>query len=214
MPSLATVRQSNSQLSPPSTPVAIFIGGTSGIGQAAAQALARHLKGNVHLVLVGRNRAAAEAIFETLPKAPESKYEFVACDAGLLRNIPAATAALVARLPKANYVVLTCGTLLPFWDMLRGVQRMTEEGVGAHLELVYYARVKFMLDLLPLLQKARDMREDARVLNVAAAGLGGPINFDDMGLRQTYGLRTAGATWATYTDAAMEASTPSSCRPQ
>ena len=212
MPSLAVARQSNAKLSPPTTPVAIFIGGTSGIGHATAQALARHLKGNVHLVIVGRNRAAAEALFATLPRAPTSQYEFAPCDAGLLRNIPAATAALVARLPKANYVVLTCGTLLPFWDMLRGAQRMTEEGVGAHLELVYYARVKFMLDLLPLLQRAREMGEDARVLNVAVAGFGGPINFDDMGLRKTYGLRTVGATWATYTDAAMEVSARSSCQ--
>lgn len=121
----------------------------------------------------------------------------------MLKNIPVATAALTLRLPKANYVVLTCGTLLPLWDMLRGVQRMTEEGVGVYLGLVYYARVKFML---PLLRRARDLGEDARVLNVAAAGFGGLIDFDDMGLRMTYGIRTVEQTWATYTDAEMDAS--------
>ncbi|KAJ6467045.1 hypothetical protein DFH09DRAFT_929905, partial [Mycena vulgaris] len=40
-------------------PVAIFVGGKSGIGQGMAEAFARHTKGNAHIVLVGRNRAAA-----------------------------------------------------------------------------------------------------------------------------------------------------------
>ena len=206
MPSLAAVRQSNATFSPATPPVAIFIGGTSGIGQGTAQAFARHTKGNAHIILVGRNRAAAEAIIETFPKHENPNYEFVQCDASLIKNIPETTSTLLARLPKVNYLVLTCGVLASVGDILRGVRHFTDEGLDMVLELAFYARVKFMLDLLPLLQKAKDAGEDARVLNVAAAGHGGPIDLDDMGLRKTYGPKTVRPTLATYTDMVMEVS--------
>ena len=204
MPSLDAVRQSNAAFSPHTTPVAIFLGGTSGIGQGTAQAFARATKGNAHIIIIGRNRAAAEATFKTLPTHANSKYEFVSCDVSLLRNVAAVTPTLLARLPKVNYVVLTCGALPSLWDSLRGVTRVTEEGVNAGLELPYYARIKFLLDTLPLLQKAKDAGEDARVLTVAIAGFGGPINYDDMGLLKTHSAKTFRPTLATYTDAAME----------
>ncbi|KZT69119.1 NAD(P)-binding protein [Daedalea quercina L-15889] len=204
MPSLATVRQSNANFSPPTPPVAIFLGGTSGIGQGTAQAFARHTKGNAHIIIIGRNRVAAEAIVETFPKAPGSKYEFVYCDASLIRNVAQTTSALISRLPKVNYMVLTSGGLPSLWDMVRGVQHPTEEGLDNLLAIVYYARTKFILDLLPLLQKAKDAGEDSRVLTVAAAGHGGPINYNDMGLKKTYSVRTVRPTMVTYVDMAME----------
>jgi len=43
-------------------PVAVFVGGTSGIGQGMAEALNRHTKGNSHIILVGRSKEAAEDI--------------------------------------------------------------------------------------------------------------------------------------------------------
>lgn len=207
MPSLAIVRAANAKFSPSPRPVAIFVGGTSGIGQGTVQAFARYAKGNAHIIIIGRNRSAAEAIFETFPKTPDSEYEFVHCDASLMRNIAETTSALLARLPKLNYLVLTCGSLTHMFDTVRGVQHLTEEGLESLLSLVFYARTKFMLDLVPLLQKAKDAGEDARVLNVAAAGNGGPIDFNDLGLRKTYGLRTLRPTLCTYTDMVMEVRT-------
>lgn len=206
MPSLLVARQSNATFSPETPPVAIFIGGTSGIGQGTAQAFARHVKGNAHIILVGRNRAAAEAIIETFPKHETSNYEFVHCDASLIRNIPETTSALLARLPKVNYLVLTCGVLPSIGDILRGVRHYTDEGLDMVLELAFYARAKFMLDLLPLLQKAKDAGEDTRVLTVVAAGHSGPIDLDDMGLRKSYGPKTVRPTLATYTDMVNEVS--------
>lgn len=47
-------------------PVAVFVGGTSGIGQGMAEAFNRHTKGNADIVLVGRNRSAAEEIISKM----------------------------------------------------------------------------------------------------------------------------------------------------
>ncbi len=59
MPSLTDARASNSTFSPPYTPIAVFVGGTSGIGEAMTKALTSYLDGNIHLFIVGHNQAAA-----------------------------------------------------------------------------------------------------------------------------------------------------------
>lgn len=59
--SLAAVRAANAAAlsSLKSVPVALFVGGTSGIGQATAEAFARHTQGNAHIIICGRNREGA-----------------------------------------------------------------------------------------------------------------------------------------------------------
>lgn len=47
-------------------PVAVFVGGTAGIGQGMAEVFHKHTNGNGHIVLVGRNRDAAEKIIMEL----------------------------------------------------------------------------------------------------------------------------------------------------
>jgi NADP-dependent 3-hydroxy acid dehydrogenase YdfG len=63
-------------------PVAVFVGGTSGIGQGMAEAFNRHTKGNAHIVLVGRNRDAAESIISKMKIAvsKERRYEVIPVD--------------------------------------------------------------------------------------------------------------------------------------
>lgn len=67
MPSLKDVKAENARYAPGYLPVAVFVGGTSGIGQGMAQAFAKHTNGNAHIVLVGRNEAAASAILASFP---------------------------------------------------------------------------------------------------------------------------------------------------
>jgi NAD(P)-dependent dehydrogenase (short-subunit alcohol dehydrogenase family) len=211
MPSLSTVREANAQFAPSYTPVALFVGGTSGIGQAMAEGLARYTNGNAHIIICGRNRQAAESIIASLPKptpasdskesAPSSaSYEFVQCDASLMKNVGAMTTDLLARLPKINFLVLSPGYL-----SLKGLDP-TKEGIGKQLALNYYARWKFINDLMPLLRNAKDAGEDAKVYSVLAAGDGQKMDMDDLGLKKTFGFVKNLKIAPTYNDLMMEVS--------
>src|ERR1700691_3594031 len=92
------------------------------------------------------------------------------------RNVQATTTNLLSSLPKLNYLVATVGFLT-----LKGRDE-TSEGLDKKLALNYYARRKFVNDL-----------EDAKLLSVLAAGHGGPIDLDDLGLKKGYSLSAAGA---------------------
>ncbi|TFK90027.1 NAD(P)-binding protein [Polyporus arcularius HHB13444] len=200
MPALAAVRAANAAFSPAYFPVAVFVGGTSGIGRATAEAFARYTKGNAHIVIVGRNKSAADEIIASFPKPtkPEAKHEFVPCDAFLMRNVQATTTSLRERLPKINFLVLSPG-LFNF----RGREE-TAEGIDKRLGLHYYARWKFVYDLLPLLRKAKDAGEDAKVMSVLGAGHGGAVELDNLGLKKSYSALKAGLTSPTYTDLMFE----------
>ncbi len=202
MPALAAVHAANAAFSPAYFPVAVFVGGTSGIGRATAEAFARYTKGNAHIVIVGRNKSAADEVIASFPKPtePAAKHEFVHCDVFLMRNIQATTAALRERLPKINFLVLSPG-LLKF----RGRDE-TAEGIDKRLGLHYYARWKFVYDLLPLVRKAKDAGEDAKVMSVLAPGHGGPVNLDDLAMKKSYNFAKAGLASPTYTDLMFEVS--------
>lgn len=150
MPSLSTARAGNAAFAPNYLPVAIFVGGTSGIGQAMAESFARYNKGNSHIIICGRNENAANSIIADFPKPTSAGalHEFVHCDALLMKNVHATTADLLNRVPKINFLVLSPGFLT-----LKG--RTEKEGLDRKLALNYYARWKFIKDLMPLLRRAK-----------------------------------------------------------
>lgn len=200
MTALAQARAANAAYSPSYLPVAIFVGGTSGIGQATAQAFAQHTKGNAHIILIGRNREAAESIMATFPTPTSTgKYEFVQCDATLMKNVQTTTKELLGRLPKINYLFASTGILT-----MKG-RYETSEGLDKKLAVHYYARWKFANDLMPLLTKAKADGEDASMTSVLAAGHGGTIDLDDLGLKKGYSLSAAATAATTYNDLMVEA---------
>ncbi|KAJ7617792.1 NAD(P)-binding protein [Roridomyces roridus] len=197
MPSLSTVRAFNARFTPSyGTPVAIFVGGTSGIGRGMAEAFARHTKGNAHIVLVGRNRAAGEAIIATFPKptATGVKHEFVECDVSLMKNVGRTSAELLARFPKINFLALSTGVLT-----LNGRDE-TEEGIDRKLAVHYYGRWRFIRDLMPALKAAQKAGEDAKVISVLGAKHGGKIDLDDLGLKKHFSVLNAALAGPTYND--------------
>ncbi|KAF8811630.1 NAD(P)-binding protein [Phlegmacium glaucopus] len=197
MPALSLVRASNATFHSSYSPVAVFVGGTSGIGQAMVERFARLTKGNSNIIIVGRNRTAAETIFASLPPAPSPgtyAREFIQCDATLMSNVHTASQEILSRYTKINYLILSPGILT-----LKGREE-TSEGIDKKLALHYYARWKFIHDLLPSLERAKEAGEEAKAMSVLAAGKGGEIDMEDLGLKKTFSLSKAGLTAPTYND--------------
>jgi len=198
MSPLSEARSANASFSPSYLPVALFVGGTSGIGRATAEAFARYTKGRAHIIIAGRNRQAGEDIIASSPQTSDSRYEFVECDVSLLKNVHAATASLLTSLPKLNYLVVSAGLMT-----LKG-RTETVEGIDVKLALDYYSRWTIISDLMPLLRKAKDAGEDAKVLSVLAAGKGGAIDFNNLDLREGYSLPKIMEVGPTYNDIMIE----------
>jgi len=194
MPSFTDVQTSNATYAPSYVPVAVFTGGTSGIGKAMAEAFARYTKGRAHIIIIGRNRAAGEAIIASFPKPTDTKdgwkHEFVSCDAALMSNIRSTCADLIDRLPRINYLVLAAG-----YASFTSTEE-TSEGLDRQLALRYYSRYVFISSLLPLLIKARESGQDARVMSILGSGRASP-DLDDLGLKKarskTFGFGAAKA---------------------
>ncbi|EPQ51734.1 NAD P-binding protein [Gloeophyllum trabeum ATCC 11539] len=203
MPSLAQVRAANAAYKPAYVPVALFVGGTSGVGQACAKAFACVTNGNAHIIVCGRNRAAGEATIASFPKPPASssawKHEFVECDVSLMKNVHRTTTELLERLEKLNFLSVSPGIVT-----MSG-RTETEEGLDKKMALHYYARWKFIHDLMPLLRKAKEKGEDASVMTILGAGRGGPIDLNDLGVKKNYTLGNAAKTTNTYNDLMLEA---------
>ncbi|KAG8913218.1 hypothetical protein FRC00_002838 [Tulasnella sp. 408] len=218
MPSLAAVRESNSSFSPEYRPTALFVGGTSGVGEATARALAKAVKGRAHIILCGRNRSRAEAIIAELPQTPESKYEFIQCDVSLIKNVAKAAQEVKAKINgKLNYLV-TCQGLMT----IKGYNP-TSEGIDYKLSLHFYSRWKasvhqswslrllsnhegfqFADELIPCLERAAGEGEEARFMSILHPTRGGPLDTDDLGLKKEFTLRRAAQQSVTCNDLFVE----------
>ncbi|KAG8946187.1 hypothetical protein FRC04_012042 [Tulasnella sp. 424] len=200
MSSLSVAKASNAAYTSTYRPTALFVGGTSGCGQGTAEAFARATQGRAHILICGRNREAAEKIIAGFPKHAESKYEFVECDATLMKNVVKASEEVKRKINEAdgkaklNYLVLSQGvmTMNPFDP--------TSEGIDRRLALHFYSRWKFVDELLPLLEKASSDGEEARVMSILAPGVSGPIDTSDLGLKKDYSSKRARSEGTAYND--------------
>jgi hypothetical protein len=210
MPSLTAVKASNANYAPSYIPTAVFVGGTSGIGEAMAKLLARQTNGRANIIIVGRNKAAAERIIAGFPTPPSQngttiKHEFIHCDASSLENVHTVSQELLTRLDKINMLVLSLSTYafspLPAPD-----------GLELATVLRYYARAKFMHELMPLLENAREKGEDAKVMSVLAAAMGRNVDLNDLGIKKWSIIKMAG-TLGTYNDIMIKVCAVSSPTP-
>ena len=208
MPATAAVphaQASNEQFKPTTRPVALFFGGTSGIGQAMAEQLANQTAGRAQIVILGRNQDAANKIIASFPRTPdgtsseqESKYSFVKVDATSMAQVREVTSKLSKELDKINFIVLSTGFVTT-----KGRDE-TSEGIDRKLACNFYARFRFVSDLVPLVAKAEEKGERTGVMSVLAAGRGGAVDLNDLGLVKTFSLGRAEGQGVTYTDATFE----------
>lgn len=201
MPSFAEAQAANASVALAFRPVALFLGGTSGIGRASVEGFARYTGGRAHIIIAGRNKATANAIIASFPKHAESKYEFLHCDVFMLKNVVEACKVLKEDLgvQKLNYLFMTTGYLALF-------EKYTDngEGIDRKLAVHLYSRFKFVDELLPLLLAAKSQGEEARVVSVLTAGHGAPADLDDLGVKNTYNFNKSRSQYITYTSLVLE----------
>lgn len=89
MTPLPQVIASNGQISNsfPDGLVAVFVGGTSGVGEYTLKALAKYTP-KLRAYLVGRSQASADTIIqECLRVCPGGSFEFIQADISLLKSV-------------------------------------------------------------------------------------------------------------------------------
>lgn len=109
---LAQVREWNAALkSARPEMVALFVGGTSGIGKHTAIKLAGAVE-KPTIYIVGRNEAAGAQVVEAMKEAnPNGSYSFKAVDISNLRNVDEACQELKGCLEVLDLLFLSAGAL-------------------------------------------------------------------------------------------------------
>lgn len=198
MVSLQTVRANNSALKDlgPGL-VAVFVGGTSGIGETSAREFVRNTT-QPRVYLVGRSPEQASRIIQEFVKLnPEGKVSFVKSDLSLLRNVDVACKEIQAKEDKVNLLFMTPG-------YVTGKGRdETPEGLDRKFSLHYYARMRFIHNLLPQLTAAQSTPL-SRVVSVLSSGAETKLNFDDLSLKTHFSLANCAAHACTMNSLAAE----------
>ncbi|KAL1867965.1 hypothetical protein Plec18167_008431 [Paecilomyces lecythidis] len=193
MVSLQTVRSNNVSLKElgPGL-VAVFVGGTSGIGESTAREFVRHTL-SPRVYLVGRNETQASKIIEELRSLnPDGKVSFIKSDVSLLRSVDEACEDIKKREERVNLLFMSCGFL-----STKGRDE-TPEGLDKKLNVHYYSRMRFIYNLLPQLTAASSTsttnnRPLSRVVSVLGAGQEGSLDLSDLALKHNYSMRTCAA---------------------
>lgn len=114
MVTLEQMRSSNSRIgeSLPAGMVAVFVGGTSGIGEATMKLFAKHAV-EPRIYFVGRSDRAAARIINELPAInPGGQYHFIQADLSLLQNVDDVCHDIKSHESLINLLFLTSGTMV------------------------------------------------------------------------------------------------------
>ncbi|KAI4637441.1 hypothetical protein J4E83_000257 [Alternaria metachromatica] len=187
MVALDIVRAHNASLKtlPPNL-VAVFVGGTSGIGFFTAREFVRTTT-SPHVYLIGRNATEASKIMDELNSInSSSQVSFIQKDISLLKNVDEACSEIKSKEEQVNVLFMTCGYLT-----MKGRDE-TAEGLDRKMAVQYYARMRFISQLTPLLNKASETGNLSRVVAVldpqAGLRLGG-LDYSDLSLRHNFSLK-------------------------
>lgn len=155
---------------------------------------------------VGRSKSAADRIIdECLALNKDSKVEFLKADVSELKEVDRVCEEILKREGRLNLLVQTQGNLILrghdcknhprtlHWDKSPNATKVSPEGIDRKFSLNYYSRMRFIINLLPLLNSATTSTPHfSRTLSVLGAGHEGALNLADLGLVSTFtGARCA-----------------------
>ncbi|KAK9246503.1 hypothetical protein V1506DRAFT_165770 [Lipomyces tetrasporus] len=200
MVNIKYVRISNSWLTakPPGM-VAVFVGGTSGIGQGTLKQLAKYATAP-KVYVVGRSKSSAAPLLRELESMnAKGAFIFMETEISLIRNVDTVCREIRQNEKKVDLIFLSSGFL-----SLQGRQE-TSEGIDTYSSVSYYARLRVVYDLLPLLSAS----VHPRVVAVLAGGKERAIDINNLELRNGYTAIKAVNTATTQTTLAFEELTKS-----
>ncbi|KAI0433340.1 putative short-chain dehydrogenases/reductase [Xylaria sp. FL1042] len=149
--------------------VAVFVGGTSGIGEYTLKAFARYARAP-KVIVVGRSQEAADRILsECRQLSPEGHFEFIRADVSLLKNVDDVCRQIKEKVAVINLLFESQGSM--------AFESETEEGLPVSFALATHSRLRFIMNLLPYLQRATSLR---RVVSVGAATCEGAIDLTNV----------------------------------
>jgi len=157
----------------------VITGGTSGIGEVAAAALARM---GARIVLVARNKARAEATSARLRKSgPDVVHSVYLGDLTRLAEMKRVAAEIANREPPIDVLINNAGALF-------GTRRLTEDGLE-HTFALNHMSYFVVTDAL----RERLIGTGAgRIVNTAsAAHQGATLDFDDLQSAKSFGAMRA-----------------------
>ncbi|KAF4629018.1 hypothetical protein G7Y89_g9125 [Cudoniella acicularis] len=200
MVSYKEIQASNALINDATAPrVAVFVGGTSGIGKLTVRALAA-TGASVRIYLVGRKSSEERMhafIQELHAINPKAEVIWTEGEVALLAETKRVCEAIKSKESRVDLLFLTAG-YAPF-----GIRRETAEGLEITQSLEYYSRMLFVLHLLPLLGKA----EAPKVVSVLAGGMEwATIDLDDLDLKKpgNFGVVNARKHYAAMNTTTLE----------
>ncbi len=182
MPSLSSIMEQNSKVGPQlKNLVAVFVGGTCGIGEHTAYTFAKYTKSPT-IYIIGRNKEAGAKVLENLRQLnsdADSKYYFYSHDLTLISEADKLNQTVLDQEDKINVLFLSAGYIA------MDSRNESSEGIDKKMAVNYYSRWKIADELTPLVEKAADAGELSRVVSVLKAGEEGFIHPEDIGLKKS-----------------------------
>jgi NAD(P)-dependent dehydrogenase (short-subunit alcohol dehydrogenase family) len=199
MVSYADVLNNNESLKSAGSGVtAIFVGATQGIGLGALKALTKHTD-TPTIFIVGRSEATLANIIAELKTLNHTAtlIPIRADDLTLLANVNKTCDAITshASAPSKIDILYLSPGYLSF-----SARNPSAEGLDKITAIRYYARMRFVVSLLPLLRAA----PSPRVISVLAGGKEGQLWTDDFLLEKHYSVGNAAGASASMTTLFME----------
>ncbi|KAF2812731.1 uncharacterized protein BDZ99DRAFT_474848 [Mytilinidion resinicola] len=176
MPSLKIIRSAIAEL-PNGPPLVVALtGGTTGIGSYVAKALATAFAksgSKLRVYIVGRNATRAETVITDGQRiSPGSEWRFIqATDLALISDVDRASAEIIRQETEGSFhggpPRLDLLYMSHCYPILKE-RSTTTEGLDSFLSTTYYSRMRFILQLMPILLASP---LPAHVISIYAGGM-------------------------------------------